>query len=148
MPLTDQDIRALTYLAARCRPPHAPRWDEAGIAAGIARVRHLHLADVALSVIRAADDPNAKTPGVIANTSAPNWQERSTSRPQPIEPYDRTACCGTCGQPEHRCRANPHAGHEYETAEHRDARVAREQAERAATPIPDHPTHAPEENNP
>lgn len=124
MPLTDQDIRALTFLAARCRPPHAPRWDEAGIAAAIAKVRHLHLADVALSVIRAADDPEAKTPGVIANTSAPNWRERGTGRPVAREPYDRRTFCATCSQTEDRCRSHPRPDHEFESVERRDARLA------------------------
>lgn len=134
MPLSDQDIRALTYLAGRCRPPHAPRWDEAGIAAAIAKVRHLHLADVALATIRAADDASARNPGVIANTQSPNWRERGTSRPAPREPYDRTSFCGTCGQPESRCTANPHNDHDFETTEQRDARIARERTARQETP--------------
>ena len=114
MPVTDQDIRALTYLAARCRPSHAPRWDEAGIAAAIAKVRHMHLADVAMSVIRAADDGAAKTPGVIANTQAPNWSERKTDRAQPAEPYDPAVACDVCSQPEHRHA--PTSGHEFVSA--------------------------------
>ncbi len=130
MPLTDQDIRALTFLAARCRPRGAPRWDDHGIAAAIAKVRHLHLSDVALSVIRAADDADAKTPGVIANTSAPNWRERASTRPVPREPYDRQTFCGTCSQPEDRCRAHPDPEHEFESVEHRDARLARDRAAR------------------
>lgn len=93
MPLTDQNIRALVHLAAACRPHGAPRWDEAGIYAAIAKVRHLSLADVALAVIRAADDDKAKTPGVIANTSAPNWQERATNRPTPRDPWDPNEFC-------------------------------------------------------
>lgn len=130
MPLTDQDIRALTFLAGRCRPPGAPRWDEAGIAAAIAKVCHLHLADVALATIRAADDPHAKTPGVIANPAAPNWRERGVDRPTVHAPFDRHTFCGTCGQPEPRCRAHPRPDHDFETTEQRDARVARERAAR------------------
>lgn len=110
MPLNDQDIRALTYLAGRCRPTGAPRWDDAGIAAAIAKVRHLHLADVALSVIRAADDAKAQTPGVIANTSAPNWQERGT-RPVAHEPFDPRTACDVCSLPAHRHTNN--SGHEF-----------------------------------
>lgn len=111
MPLTDQNIRALVHLAVACRPSGAPRWDEAGIFASIAKVRQLNLADVALAVIRAADDANAKTPGVIANTSAPNWQERATNRPAPRDPYDPARFCHVCGRSSHACTSD----HEFET---------------------------------
>lgn len=103
MPLNDQDIRALTYLAGRCRPLGAPRWDEAGIFAAITKVRHLAMDDVALSVIRAAADAKAQTPGVISNTRAPNWQERAVSRSQPFEPLKPSERCSICNQPRHRC---------------------------------------------
>jgi hypothetical protein len=103
MPLTDKDIRALVHLAVRCRPSGASRWDEAGIFAAIAKVRHMHLSDVALAVIRAADDDKAKTPGVIANTQAPNWAERNTSRPQPLEPWDANEFCEHTQKPLERC---------------------------------------------
>jgi hypothetical protein len=123
MPLTDQDIRALVHLAVACRPKGAPRWDEQGIFASIAKVRQLHLADVALAVIRAADDAGAKTPGVIANTSAPNWQERSAPRPAPIEHYDRRVHCDVCGK-----TADRHgdlAGHTFESRHEAEQRRVR-----------------------
>lgn len=104
MPLSDQDIRALTYLAGRCRPTGAPRWDEAGIFAAIAKVRHMALDDVALSVIRAASDFNAKTPGVIANLRAPNWQERAGADARPYEPTAREDWCEYCGKPRELCQ--------------------------------------------
>lgn len=135
MPLTDQDIRALVYLAGRCRPHGAPQWDDAGTFSAIAKVRQLHLADVALSVIRAADDANAKTPGVIANTSAPNWQERGT-RPRQLEPFDRGTFCAVCQEPEDRCRRIWAADHEYESIHQHTIRVARERIERTAHPAP------------
>jgi hypothetical protein len=122
MPLTDQDIRALTYLAGRCRPTGAPQWDEAGIFAAIAKVRNMHLADVALAVIRAADDAGAKTPGVIANTSAPNWQERAINRPVPREPWDPAKFCHVCGKSSH---AGP-SDHEFETAVEHQRRLTHE----------------------
>lgn len=109
MPLTDQDIRALTYLAVRARPRGAARWDEAGIAANIAKVRHLAIADVSLAVIRAAADPSAATPGVIANTTAPNWRERATSSSaigfEPLGPAER---CSICSLSRDRCAARSH----------------------------------------
>lgn len=113
MPLTDQDIRALTYLAARCRPSGAPRWDEAGIAAAITKVRHLHLTDVVMAAIQGADDEKAVTPGVIANTSSPNWQVRPV-RPPALAPYDPTTACDICSLPEHR--HTPLSGHDWISA--------------------------------
>jgi hypothetical protein len=56
MPLTDQDIRALVHLAVACRPLGAPRWDEAGIFAAIAKVRTLAIDDVC---VRARPEPPA-----------------------------------------------------------------------------------------
>lgn len=134
MPLTDQDIRALTYLAIQCRPPHAPRWDDAGTYAAIAKVRHLNLADVALATIRAAADPGAQTPGVIANPQAPNWTERSTVRTHLLEPYDAGSFCGTCNQPEHRCRAHVRPDHEFVTATAAGIRAARDRQQRQEKP--------------
>ena len=100
MPITDQQIRALAFLAAAARPHGARRWDEPGIAAAITRVRHLHLPDVALAVIRAADDRTLDTPGAIANPTASCWRERATDRPftvgPRVEPQDR---CSVCSQP-------------------------------------------------
>lgn len=113
MPLTDQDIRAITYLAARCRAADAPRWDEAGIFAAIAKVRHLNITDVVMAAIQGADDEKAITPGVISNTSSPNWQVRPV-RPQPIAPYDPATACDVCAQPEHR--HTPLSGHEFISA--------------------------------
>jgi len=140
MPLTDQDIRALVHLAVQCRPHGAPRWDEQGIFTSIAKVRTMQLADVALAVIRAANDANAKTPGVIANTSAPNWKERSAPRPAPIEHYDRLAHCDVCGK-----TADRHgdlAGHEFETRLDADRRRAHDAAK---TPLRTRPCHQPDD---
>jgi hypothetical protein len=116
MPLTDQDIRALVHLAVACRPLGAPRWDEAGIFAAIAKVRTLAIDDVCLATIRAAADAGAKTPGVIANTQAPNWSERAPNRPQPFTPYDPSSFCSVCNKPEGTCRRNELSGHEFTSA--------------------------------
>jgi hypothetical protein len=82
MSLDEQDIRALTFIATRLRPAHSPHaaWDEAGIAACIAKVRQFSLAEVARAVINAASDPTAKTPGLIADMTSSAWREK------PIEP--------------------------------------------------------------
>jgi len=135
MPLTDQDIRALVHLATACRPNGAPRWDEAGIYASIAKVRNLHLADVALAVIRAADDAGAKTPGVIANTSAPNWQERSAPRPRPLDPYDANRFCHVCGRSDHPGPSD----HDFETEVAYRRRLAAESPKRPLRELTTHP---------
>lgn len=95
--------QALTTLAIACRPNGAPHWDEAGVMAAIGKVRHLALADVALAVIRAADDREARTPGGIANTSSPHWRERGTDRPQRPVVVQAAERCSTCQKPKHRC---------------------------------------------
>lgn len=87
MPVSAQAQRALAFEAKQIRNDlcahnrRARQWDEGGIAAQIAKVAHLHHADVALAVIRAADDPELDTPGAIANTRASCWRERGDDRP-------------------------------------------------------------------
>lgn len=79
--IDDQSIRALAYIAARCRPPHSPHadWTEAGIVANIRKISHLGLAEVTLAVIRAASNPHAATPGVIPILDGEHWRD------QPLE---------------------------------------------------------------
>lgn len=121
MPVNEQQQRALAFLAVACRPHGAPHWDEAGVMASIAKVAHLSLADVILAVTRAADDRDAKTPGVIPKLNAPHWRERNPDRPKQREPYDPTTYCGICGKPEADCRAResampPDIRHEFTSA--------------------------------
>lgn len=104
MPVTDQQARAIAYLAAAVRPHRAPTWDEAGIVANIAKVRDRDLATVTLAVIRAASDRDAKSPGVIP-TNGPHWSEKLAEpkwQPTILAPEER---CSICSQPEDRCRA-------------------------------------------
>jgi hypothetical protein len=67
--LTDQEARALTFLATgiRRRLYRAPTWDEAGVYENVIRCRDtgISAAEVILRVIRAAADRDAQTPGVI-----------------------------------------------------------------------------------
>jgi hypothetical protein len=114
MTITKAQAEALTSLAVACRPTGARHWDAAGVMAAIAKVRHLSLADVALAVIRAADDRTLDTPGPISNPKAHCWRERAVDRPQPTTPYDRSSACGICDKTEASCRANPHSAHDYE----------------------------------
>lgn len=99
MSVNEQQARALAFLATSCRPHGASRWDEAGVLAAIAKVKHLALADVMLAVARAADDRELKTPGAIGNTTAPCWRERDSNRPAPREPFDPDLFCGICNRP-------------------------------------------------
>jgi hypothetical protein len=104
MPVTKDQATALTELAAAIRPHGARRWDKPGIYAAIGKVRDMNLADVAMAVIRAADDRSLETPGAIGNPSAPCWADKRIDRPQPITPYDPLATCGVCGKDEGHCR--------------------------------------------
>lgn len=97
MPVTKDQAQMLAALAVACRPKGAPHWDAPGVVAVIGRVNNLLLADVAHAVIRAAEDPTAQTPGVIAATSSVHWRERSPHRTVPTPPKPGEAC-RTCGK--------------------------------------------------
>lgn len=119
----------LASLATACRPPHARRWDEAGIVAAIVKVSHFDLANVATAVIRAAADRTIETPGAIANTAASCWDNRPAPTrqrrpPKPVEeclrhPGQYATACGGCRAdrdaadtppaPPERPRASDHA---------------------------------------
>lgn len=114
MPVTKPQAEALTTLAIACRPHGARHWDAAGVMAQILKVRHLSLADVALAVIRAADDRSLETPAPIGNPRAHCWKERANDRPQEPTPYDPQTACGICDKPEAKCRAHAWSGHEYQ----------------------------------
>lgn len=102
MSVTKDQAHMLAALAAACRPHRAPRWDEPGIVAAIAKVSSLALPDVTLAVIRAASDPAAKTPGVIAATTSIHWREKA-SVPTTPQPPRTTEACRLCGRHLDRC---------------------------------------------
>jgi hypothetical protein len=128
MPVTQDQARALAQLAVDCRPHGARRWDIQGVYAAIGKVKDRHLADVVLAVIRAADDRNAETPGVINAPGSLHWKERGSDRPTPTAgAYDKRTHCGTCSQPEHICRriaAGHDDGHEFVPAARLAAHVS------------------------
>lgn len=148
MPVTDQQIRAIAFLAAAARPTGCRPWDESGIVANIAKVRDRSLSAVVIAVMQAAEDRNAATPGVIA-TNGPHWRDPA-SAPVAREPYDPMRVCGTCGEEQTRCRVMWSGDHEYlSVAEHRRPtetdvpRVVdalREQVAETRTPVDDKPT--------
>lgn len=95
MTVTDQQMRALAFLAVACRPHRAPTWDEAGVLANIAKVRDRSLPEVALAVIRAASDREAVSPGVIPSNGS-HWQEQlkpAKWEPEKVPPAERCSAC-------------------------------------------------------
>lgn len=106
----DQEIRALAFLARRRRPHGAFQWDEPGIIAAIEKVRHLALGEVQDALGRAADDRNARTPGVIVNLASSYWRTEHTDRaPAPTERVNSAELCDVCGKTRLRHAATDHA---------------------------------------
>jgi hypothetical protein len=94
--LTDQDARALTYLALRIRTETygAGPWDEAGTYANIAKLVGRSLALTSESIVRHAADKGARTPGVLlgAYTPAPlEHEDHARGNPKPGEDCPRHA---------------------------------------------------------
>ena len=113
MTVTRDQAQMLASLAVDCRPNRAPTWDPAGVLENIGKVRHLDLAEVALAVIRAAADREARTPGVIPATNGSHWQEQL--KPPPFQP-DSTwnhLRCSACGLHEADCRVRWSGDHDY-----------------------------------
>lgn len=102
MSIDDQQIRAIAFLAARCRPTGATPWDEPGIVANLRKVTHLNLAEVVIATVRAAANREAASPGVIAVTNGEHWREKVAERPRPHPPR-RDEQCTVCGYHLDRC---------------------------------------------
>lgn len=121
MTVTDQEARAITFLAASVRKTlhRAPTWDEAGIYDNVIRCREMALPEVILRVIRAAADRDAATPGVIPKNGphanevlkAPKWE------PTVIDAADR---CSICNKARQVCETSPRFGQSDETRDYRD----------------------------
>ena len=107
MTVTDQQLRALTYLALACRPVGAPRWDEAGTYANIAKVRDRSLPMLIIAVINAAADRKLASPGVIPKPG-PHWSAGAEDAVQAAEarrPFDPEATCEACYKPRRLCES-------------------------------------------
>ena len=100
MSLDEQERRALAYLAARCRPAKAKRWDEPGIVAALGRVPALPAGEIIIATIRAAMNPKVDSPGVIPVMNGEHWRERQPSATTQREVPVRERC-NDCGKPEH-----------------------------------------------
>lgn len=96
MPATDQDLRALTYIARRLRDQThgCAQWDEAGTFACLkAELAGQNLLIALQRVIGHATDPDAKTPGAIKRPFTP-----VPPKPEPErEKYDPRKVCHECG---------------------------------------------------
>lgn len=97
MPVTEQQARALAFLACAIRPHGAPRWDEGGVFANVMKVADRSLATVALAVVQAAEDRNAATPGVIA-AAGPHWRPPEAAPPRETRTWTAAGFCHVCGQ--------------------------------------------------
>jgi hypothetical protein len=94
MPVDDQELRAIAFLAIRVRrATHgAGAWDEDGLMVNLRKIanRNLHL--VIEGVMRHAADPKAKTPGVILGRFTP--EPPQGDHPHPVT---RDRQCSRCG---------------------------------------------------
>ena len=105
MTVTSEQAQMLTALAIACRPYRAPTWDPAGVMAAIGKIHTWQLSEVAMRVIVAAADPEARSPAVIVSPSMrvpelkpPKWE------PDSADAHER---CSTCDLRETDCRNLP-----------------------------------------
>lgn len=112
MPATDQQLRAIAFLAVTCRPHGARTWDEAGVFANLTKVRDRSLGSITIAAIQAAEDRNAETPGVIP-TPGPHWRTPQATPTTTADKVDPAAHCATCGHTETACRMRWVGDHDY-----------------------------------
>jgi hypothetical protein len=98
MPVTEQQARAIAFLAASVRPHGAAKWDEGGIFANVMKVADRQLSTVVIAVIQAAEDRGAKNPGVIP-TAGPHWRDPESAPKPPTQKWTAEGFCNVCGQP-------------------------------------------------
>jgi hypothetical protein len=102
MNVTDQELRAVAFVVARCRPHGARQWDEAGIYAKIAEVRDRSLGSIIIAAVQAAEDRAALTPGVIP-TPGPHWRTPDAAPVTTADKVEPSAHCAGCGKPKGIC---------------------------------------------
>jgi hypothetical protein len=113
MPVTEQQARAIAFLAVAARPTGASRWDEAGVYANIIKVADRSLGSVVIATMQAAEDRNAHSPGVLP-TAGPHWRNPESAPPKPLNVWDHDTICTTCSRPEAQCKAVRHADDDHE----------------------------------
>lgn len=94
MPLDDQELRALAFLALRVRKATfgCGPWDEAGLMANLRKVANRNLHMTIEHVLRHAADPNAKSPGVLAGSYTP-----PAPKAERFRPLKASEQCRRCG---------------------------------------------------
>lgn len=106
VPLTLADGQALAHLvrAIRTQTPGAGAWDEAGILAALRKVSHLNLVEVVGVAVRAAENPDLKTPAAIGNPGTEAWRP-APPKPVAYVPTPRQEYCDLCGKARPLCEA-------------------------------------------
>lgn len=104
VPLTQSDAHAIAHLvrSIRTQTPGAGSWDEAGIIAALKKVKALHLAEVVGAAVRAAENPDLRTPAAIGNPGTEVWR---LAPPKPVAyvPTPREEFCELCGKRRAMC---------------------------------------------
>lgn len=94
MPIDDQELRAIAFLALRVRraTPGAGPWDEDGLITNLRKIanRNLHL--TIEHVLRHAADSAAKSPGVLVGRFTP--EAPKTERAHPPKRNEQCPRCG------------------------------------------------------
>lgn len=105
MPIQDDELRAIHFLATRIRRATAGAgpWDEHGLMVNLRKVQNRNLHMTTESVLRHAADPKAKSPGVIvaAFTPPPPSNEGTPHPPKKadecrLHPGQYASTCATC----------------------------------------------------
>lgn len=104
VPMTQTDGQALTHLirTIRTQTPGAGTWDEAGILAALRKVSHLSLTEVIGVAVRAAENPDLKTPAAIGNPGTEVWRP-APPKPAAFVPTPRDEYCELCGKERVTC---------------------------------------------
>lgn len=100
MAVTEQDARALAFLASRLRAetPKANHWDRAGIEKVVDKLIGRDLANACERVVRHSIDPEARTPAAILRPFTPAAPESEAPRPPKSE-----ESCRLCGRHATNC---------------------------------------------
>ena len=122
MSTTEQDARALAYLAGRLREDTygAGKWDAPGIWAEVSALIGQNLSVAIERVCRHAADPDAKTPGAIRRPYTPG-------PPEPRRELDHAPIgsrCVVCSHTETDCKRLWAGDHEFTRPHPRDVDIS------------------------
>lgn len=105
----DQELEAIAFLVSESRP----EWQQGLVLAVLTGHRNqVDAADLAIAALRAARNPDFRTPKTIG-WRGPHWYGLATTPPE----IARKARCGICGKPEDKCetqRVGVGDDHEFE----------------------------------